>query len=254
MQGLNILIDPVFSKYASPVAVFGPKRFSSLPIEIEDLPKIDVVVISHDHYDHLDYATIIKINNKVKNYCVPLGVDKHLIRWGIQASKIHTMAWWDIVDLKGLKITATPANHFSGRLPWTNNTTLWCGYVFENKNYKTYYTGDSGYSNYFKEINKKFGEIDFMILEDGQYDKKWKKIHMTPFQALQAAKDIQAKWVVPIHWGTFSISFHDWDDPINQITNLAEKQQINVVTPLIGEIIDYNQIEKYQTKWWQTID
>lgn len=254
MQGLNILIDPVFSKYASPIAGFGPKRFARLPIEIEDLPKIDIVVISHDHYDHLDYATIIKIDDKVKAYCVPLGVEKHLIRWGIETSKIHTMAWWDIVDLKGLKITAVPANHFSGRLPWLNNTTLWCGYVFENEYYKVYYTGDSGYSDYFKEISKRFGEIDFMILEDGQYDKKWKKIHMTPDQALQAVKDIKAKWIVPVHWGTFSISFHAWDDPVNQITSLASKQQIKVATPLIGEIVDYAQIEKYQDKWWQLIN
>ena len=250
IQGLNILIDPVFSKYASPIPFLGPKRFSKLPIEIENLPELDAVVISHDHYDHLDYHTIIKIDAKVKAYYVPLGVEKHLIRWGIDVNKIHPMAWWDKISINELEITAVPGHHFSGRLPWLNNTTLWCGYVLANNNYKIYYTGDTGYSDHFKEIKKKFGTIDLMILEDGQYDQKWKDIHLMPAQGIQAIKDIDPKWVVPVHWGAYSISFHAWNDPVKQITSLAHDDQINVATPLIGEIVDYTHLKQYQKHWW----
>lgn len=253
MQGLNILIDPVFSEYASPVQGFGAKRFSDLPITKENLPAIDVLVISHDHYDHLDYATIKDIDKKVKSYCVPLGVEKHLLRWGVDKEKIHSMAWWQEVEISGLTITATPGRHYTGRLPWQTNTTLWSGFVFQNEKYKSYYTGDTGYSNYFKEIYEKFGAMDFVILENGQYDKSWEAIHLLPEQGIQAVKDLQAKWVVPVHWGTFSISYHAWDEPIKQMTALAKKEKMNIATPLIGEIVDYTYIEQYQKNWWEKV-
>lgn len=250
MQGLNIMIDPVFSDYASPVSGFGPKRFSEVPIDEENLPQIDILVISHDHYDHLDYNTIKDIDDKVKIYCVPLGVENHLIRWGVDKSKIHSMAWYDEVEVAGLKIIATPGRHYTGRLPWQNNTTLWSGYVFKSQDYQTYYTGDTGYGDHFKEIYDKFGAMDLLILEDGQYDKSWEAIHLLPEQGIQAAKDVEAKWVVPVHWGTFSICYHAWDDPIKQITTRAIQAGINVATPLIGQIIDYQNIEQYQEQWW----
>lgn len=254
MQGLNILIDPVFSEYTSPVQGFGSKRFSKLPITKENLPEIDVLVISHDHYDHLDYQTIKDIDHKVKEYCVPLGVENHLKRWGVDESKIHSMAWWEEVEINGLTITSTPGRHYTGRLPWQTNTTLWSGYVFESEKYKSYYTGDTGYGDHFKEIYKKFGAMDFVMLEDGQYDKSWEAIHLLPEQGIQAIKDLHAKWFVPIHWGAYSISYHAWDDPIKQITSLAKLENMNVATPLIGEILDYQNIEQYQDKWWETIE
>lgn len=254
MQGLNILIDPVFSDYASPVSGFGPKRFSEIPIDPQNLPMIDVLVISHDHYDHLDYATIKDIDEKVKAYCVPLGVENHLIRWGVDESKIHSMAWYDETKVDGLKIIATPGRHYTGRLPWQNNTTLWSGFVFKSDNYQAYYTGDTGYGDHFKEIYEKFGAMDFIILENGQYDKSWEAIHLLPDQGIQVAKDLKAKWIVPVHWGTFSISYHAWDDPIKQITALASQQGINVATPLIGQIVDFNSIEQFQNQWWLDVE
>lgn len=254
MQGLNILIDPVFSEYASPVQGFGAKRFSDLPITKENLPIIDVLVISHDHYDHLDYGTIKDIDDKVKSYCVPLGVEKHLIRFGVDENKIHSMAWWEEVKISGLTITSTPGRHYTGRLPWQNNTTLWSGYVFQNEKYKSYYTGDTGYGEHFKEIYDKFGVMDFVMLEDGQYDKSWEAIHLLPEQGIQAAKELQARWVVPVHWGTFSISYHAWNDSIKQITELAKEENINVATPRIGEIVDYQNIQQFQEKWWENIE
>lgn len=251
MQGLNILIDPVFSEYASPIQGFGAKRFSKLPIDIENMPNIDILAISHDHYDHLDYQTIIDIDSKVKNYCVPLGVEKHLIRWGIDENKIHSFAWWEEIEIDGLKITSIPGRHYTGRLSWQTNTTLWNGYVFENNDYKTYYTGDTGYSDYFKEVYEKFGEMDLVILENGQYDKSWESIHMLPEQGIQAVKDLHAKWVVPVHFGTFSLGRHSWDHPIKEITRLAEKENINLATPMIGEIVDYHDISNFKSKWWE---
>lgn len=254
MQGMNILIDPVFSDYSSPLSGFGPKRFSEVPIDLENLPEIDILVISHDHYDHLDYQTIHQIDDKVKKYCVPLGVEKHLIKWGIDESKIYSLAWWEDVTIDGLTVTSVPGRHYTGRVPWTKNTTLWCGFVFQNENYQTYYTGDTGYGDHFQEINEKFGAMDLVILEDGQYDNSWEAIHLLPEQGIQAIKELEAKWFVPVHWGTFSICYHPWDDPIKQITALAEKENLNVATPMIGEIVDYSQIEQYQDHWWEDIE
>ena len=254
MQGMNILIDPVFSEYSSPVSGFGPQRFSEVPIDLDDLPDIDMLVISHDHYDHLDYQTIKEIDDKVKTYCVPLGVEKHLRKWNVAASKIHTLAWWQDVTVNGLRVTAVPGRHYTGRLPWTKNTTLWCGFVFENEYYQTYYTGDTGYGDHFKEIHNRFGAMDLVILENGQYDNAWEAIHLLPEQGIQAIKDLEARWFVPVHWGTFSICNHAWDDPVQQITLLAQEQNLNVATPMIGEIVDYRSIENYQDHWWENIE
>lgn len=253
IQGMNILIDPVFGDYASPVDGFGPKRFSEVPIDLANLPDIDILVISHDHYDHLDYQTIKEIDDKVKLYCVPLGVEKHLIKWNIDESKIQSMGWWEDMTVNGLTVTAVPGRHYTGRLPWTKNTTLWCGFVFNNEFYQTYYTGDTGYGDHFKEIHERFGAMDLVILEDGQYDNSWEAIHLLPEQGIQAIKDLEARWFVPVHWGTFSICYHAWDDPIQQITLLAQKENLNVATPMIGEFVDYSIIDRYQDHWWENI-
>lgn len=251
LQGKNILIDPVLSQYSSPVRGFGSKRFSKIPIQPEQLPEIDMLVISHDHYDHLDYKTIKEVDSKVKEYLVPLGVDKHLLRWGVDEKKIHVMAWWDEVQIDDLRITSTPGRHYSGRLPWNNNTTLWSGYVFQNDKYKVYYTGDTGYGDFFQDIYNKFGAMDLMLLEDGQYDKAWEAIHMLPEQGIKAAETVQASWVIPVHWGAFSLSYHSWDDPIKQITKLGDEHGINIATPRIGEIVDFSKISDYQECWWK---
>ena len=254
IEGKNVLMDPVFSNYTSPIPFIGPKRFTKLPIDIEKVPSIDVLAISHDYYDHLDYQTIKQIDKKVKEYCVPLGVEKHLLRWGIDENKIHVMNWWDEVKIDGLTIISTPGRHFTGRVPWRNNTTLWSGYVFKNNKYTTYFTGDTGYGNHFKEVYEKFGDIDLLMIEDGQYDKSWSNIHMLPKDGIQAMKDLHAKWTVPVHWGAFCICNHAWDDPIKQITTRSQKENLNVATPKIGEIVDYSHIETYQEHWWENVE
>lgn len=253
MQGLNILIDPVFSDYASPMKGFGPKRFSDIPIDIENLPEIDILVISHDHYDHLDYDTIKKIDDKVKFYCVPLGVENHLLKWNINEDKIHSMAWWENINIDGLTIISVPGRHYTGRTPWLNNTTLWSGFVFQNESYQTYYTGDTGYGDHFQEIKERYGPMDLVILENGQYDNSWEEIHLLPEQGIQAIKELEAKWFVPVHWGTFSISYHSWDEPIKHITRLAQAENLNMASPMIGDIVDYTNISQYQDHWWEAV-
>lgn len=253
MENKNILIDPVFSDYASPMQAFFVKRFSKLPIEIEDLPDIDVVLISHDHYDHLDYHTIRNIDAKVKEYVVPLGVEQHLIRWGVNEKKIHTLTWWQEEKVRDISFTATPAKHYTGRLPWNNNTSLFAGYVLKLNQQQIYYTGDTGYGDFFEDIHSRFGKMDLMIVENGQYDKMWANTHMFPEQSVQASKTMETDVVLPVHWGAFSICNHGWKDSIERFTKAAKEENLNVITPMIGQSVGKNDTQNYQEAWWENI-
>lgn len=250
----NILIDPILTKYASPVGFTGVKRFSEVPIQLKDIPEIDVLLISHDHYDHLDYRTIPEIDDKVKNYIVPLGVESYLLDWDIDESKIHTVAWWDELTIDDINFTATPSQHFSGRNPLKPNSTLWCGFLFDDNYHSVYYSGDTGYSNSFKEIGERFGDVDLALVECGQYDNAWANIHMNPKETIQAADDIKAKWMIPIHWGAFVLANHDWDEPPRLATEYGNNANVNVSTPKIGETIDFNEIENYTEHWWEAVE
>ncbi len=252
---VNILIDPIFSDYASPIQlpVVVNKRMSELPIEPENMPEIDIVLISHDHYDHLDYDTIQKIDDKVKKYVVPLGVSCHLIRFGVPEEKIVELAWWEDVTISGCNITATPGQHYSNRLQWDKNKTLWCGFAVKDADYQFYFTGDTGYNTFFQEIGEKLGEVDLLIVENGQYDKRWSKSHMFPEQSVSVAEHVHAKWTVPVHWGTFSICIHPWDDSIKRFSKAATEQGIHFATPRIGEVVDYEHISEYNEKWWEEV-
>lgn len=254
IHGMTVFIDPVLGDYASPVGFVGAKRMAEVPMEAENLPEIDLLLISHDHYDHLDYQTIKDIDEKVKAYCVPLGVENHLERWGVDAEKIHTMAWWEELDVNGLKIVSTPGQHYTGRLPWKNNTTLWSGYILQDEYHNVYYTGDTGYGGFFEEIKERYGKPDLMLSEDGQYDPKWPYTHMKPEEVLKAAEDMETKWLLPVHWAGFVLSRHAWDDPVEQLTALAEESDISVATPKIGETVYFAEIEKYQEKWWKDVE
>lgn len=251
IHGMNVFIDPVLSEYASPVGFAGAKRIAEVPMEAENLPEIDLLLISHDHYDHLDYQTIKDIDKKVKAYCVPLGVDNHLKRWGVDPAKIHTMAWWEETDINGLKVASTPGQHYSGRLPWQNNTTLWSGYMLSDEYHKVYYTGDTGYGDFFEEIRERYGEPELMLSEDGQYDPRWPYTHMTPKEVLKAAGDMGTDWLLPVHWAGFVLSRHAWNDPVEQLTALAENSKVSISTPQIGETVHFEDIKNYQEKWWR---
>lgn len=246
----NILADPVLSDRSSPVSFAGTRRFSELPVVPDDLPGIDVLLLSHDHYDHMDYRTIREAAPKVKLFIVPLGVDSILRGWGIESDRICALDWWESIEIDGTTITLTPSQHYTGRNPLKNNSTFWGGYFMDNGRHKVYYTGDGGYYDVFKRVREKFGSPDLMIAECGQYDPAWADIHMFPEEVVQAAVDTGAGWLVPVHWGTFCICNHAWDDPIIRITESAAQNNVNIATPRIGQTVNYGSINTYKEAWW----
>jgi L-ascorbate metabolism protein UlaG (beta-lactamase superfamily) len=253
MDSLNILIDPMFSSSPAPHRWLGPKRFSKqLPIEIEELPKIDAVLISHDHYDHLDYNSILKLKDKVGEFYVPLGVAPHLSEWGVDENKINELSWGDEVQHESLKLICAPARHFSGRGILDRNSTLWSSWIIEGSK-KIYFSGDSGYGPHFKEIGEKYGPFDFAMLECGQYNTRWEKIHMMPEQSAQAAVDLDAEVMMPIHWGAFTLALHSWTDPVERVTAKADELGVKIATPIIGESVVLDGSVLPSEKWWEAV-
>lgn len=232
-----ILTDPVFSKYASPVP-FTNKSFKfSNNITAEDLPDIDYLLISHDHYDHLDMKTIQDLDVKVKVYYVPLGVDAHLISWGVSPNKIVVADWWDEFKVDGnILFAATPARHFSGR-GLDRNSTLWCSWVIKSDEGDIYFGADSGYGSHFKAIGDKYGPFNLTMIECGQYNKNWPNIHAMPEQSVQANIDLQGEKMMAIHWSKFQLSLHSWTEPIERARVEAKRLNVNLVEPQIGDVV-----------------
>ena len=254
IDGKKILIDPMFGSSPSPIEFLGPKRFSKeLPIEIERLPFIDAVIISHDHYDHLDYNSIKKLNGKVGQFFTPLGVGNHLLRWGVAEDKIHELDWWESIRFKGIDVVSCPARHFSGRGIFDKSSTLWCSWVISGSKDNIYFSGDSGYDTHFKKIGEKYGPFDISLIECGQYNENWKLIHMFPEESVQAAIDLKSKLVMPIHWGAFSLAIHDWSDSVERIVKKADELHMPVATPGIGQplIINNGEIKIQYENWWE---
>lgn len=252
IEGKILLLDPVFTENPTPFPLIGGKRYSrTLPIELEKIPHIDAVIVSHDHYDHLDYATINKLKIKTKNFFVPLGVGSHLERWGVDNEKIRELDWWNESEFAGLRFTCTPARHFSGRSLFDRDKTLWCSWVLEGKKAKLYFSGDSGYGPHFAEIGEKYGPFDLTLMECGQYDERWAAIHMMPEQTVQAQLDVKGKMMIPIHWGAFTLAFHDWSEPIERVTKAANKRGVAIATPKIGEAVIIGADEYPSSVWWR---
>ncbi|MEM8927275.1 MAG: MBL fold metallo-hydrolase [Bacteroidota bacterium] len=253
LDGKNILIDPMFGDVPAPHPFLGAKRFNKkMPISIEKLPKIDAMVISHDHYDHLDYGSIKKLRTKVGAYFVPLGVGVHLEVWGVHASNITEMDWWEETTFKNIQLACTPAQHFSGRKFNNGQSTLWSSWVIKSDSTSIYFGADSGYAPHFKEIGEEYGPFDFAMLECGQYNKMWPDIHMFPEETAQAGVDVKAKALMPIHWGAFKLALHSWTDPIERVSKKAKELQLPLVTPKIGEPIVIDELPKTNSAWWQT--
>jgi L-ascorbate metabolism protein UlaG (beta-lactamase superfamily) len=248
-KGVHILVDPVFSGNASPFSFFG-KSFKGTDVYgLADMPKIDIIIITHDHYDHLDYKTISKLPTGVRFYA-PLGVGAHLEHWAIAPENIIEYDWWEGGKIgEGIHLTAAPARHFSGR-GFQRGKTLWASYVLQLHGYTLLLGGDSGYESHFKEIGARFGPFDLAILESGQYGESWPYIHMMPEQTIQAAKDLQAKVLFPVHWSKFALAYHAWNEPIERIMKSASQQQVKVTTPLIGEPIILDK-QYPQKSWWK---
>lgn len=252
LDGKTILLDPMFGKGLSPVEFFGGKRYSEkLPVEVEEIDAIDTILISHNHYDHLDYATIKKLSDKVKRFFVPLGVGRQLGRWGVAPEKIKELDWWNEVEVDGLTLACTPARHFSGRGICDRDATLWCSWVIAGQHTKVYFSGDSGYGPHFAEIGNKYGPFDLTFMECGQYDERWSAIHMMPEETVQAQLDVQGKRMIPIHWGAFTLALHDWDDPVERVVKAAKAKGICISTPKIGETVIIGSEECPDSTWWR---
>ena len=248
-KGVTVLVDPVFSGYASPVSFFG-KAFAGADVyKVDDMPDIDMLVLSHDHYDHLDFETVTKLIPKVKKFYTALGVGAHLERWGVPADRIVEFDWWESQPVStDISLTAVPARHFSGR-SFVRGKTLWTAFVLKLHGYNLYLGGDSGYGTHFRAIGEKYGPFDLAILECGQYGKDWPHIHMFPEEVAQAAQDLQAKTILPVHWAKFSLAIHAWNEPIQRLTKKAAEKNLNITTPKIGEplLVD---VQYPKTVWW----
>jgi L-ascorbate metabolism protein UlaG (beta-lactamase superfamily) len=250
MKGKNILVDPIFSERASPVQYAGSKSYpGTMVYNTSDLPEIDAIIISHDHYDHLDYNTIVALKSKTKLFCVPLGVSEHLLHWGVEESKIIEFDWWEgKVILAGFELIATPARHFSGR-GFTRDKTLWASYVLKTNEHRIFIGGDSGYDDTFKKVGSQYGPFDIAMLECGQYDKQWPYIHMMPEQTVQASIDLKARILMPVHWGKFTLALHPWKEPITRAIKEAASLKVQVTTPTIGEPVFLHDVIP-QKEWW----
>jgi L-ascorbate metabolism protein UlaG (beta-lactamase superfamily) len=253
IDGKKFLVDPVFSGAASPLS-FTTRSFPGSDVyTTTDIPEIDYLIITHDHWDHLDYKTIINLKPKVNLVITGLGVAPHLESWGYASSKIIELDWNENASLQnGFSVTAVPARHFSGRT-FTRNKSLWNAFVLQTPTLKLFIGGDSGYGAHFETTGKKFGPFDLAVLECGQYNLYWKYIHMMPEEVVKAAIDLQAKNILPVHWAKFSLSLHDWDEPIKRVTAKAERKNISVIHPMIGEEVDLRNFNTF-SKWWELVN
>lgn len=249
VNGLNILIDPVFGPSAAPYS-FMVKRFQAPVIGMADLPEIDFVVISHDHYDHLDKTSIDFFKNKKTLFITPLGVGVHLKGWGIGPERIVERDWWESYEERGVSFTATPAQHFSGRDGFNNNETLWASWVIKSKESNIFFSGDSGYDIHFKEIGERLGPFDIALMETGQYDSRWRPVHMFPEDAVKAFKELGASAFFPIHWGMFELAFHPWFEPAEKVLKLASSEKFKLITPKMGEVVSVGSSKEY-SPWWR---
>ncbi|WP_213992894.1 MBL fold metallo-hydrolase [Sodalis sp. dw_96] len=251
LAGKRILIDPVFSPYAAPVS-FLNKAFSTDGVfSAGDMPEIDYLIISHDHWDHLDYPTMIALQGKIKVVICPLGVGAHLEYWGIAPEIIHEFDWneqW--TPEPDFTLHMLPARHFSGRGP-KRNQTLWASVMLETPHRRVFYSGDSGYGPHFARIGDRFGAVDLAIMENGQYDQHWKYIHMMPEETVQAALDVKAKRVLPAHAGRFTLSHHAWDEPYNRIVAASQGKSFVLETPRMGDIVNLERPGHRFDPWWQ---
>ncbi len=250
LKGQTILIDPMLGDDASPIAPKKTKRFSDNTLDLIDgFPEIDLVVITHDHYDHLDLKSIRKLKAKAKHYYVALGVKRHLESWGIDGSKIDEFDWWDSRSFNDIEITFTPTRHFSGRGLTSIAKCLWGGWVFKTDDENIWFSGDGGYGGHFKEIGEQLGPFDFAMMECGQYCEDWAQIHMFPEESVKAAIDAKTKKAMPVHWAGFNLSYaHSWYEPADNFHIAAVKEGLEYTLPALGQVFDVS--HTFKEKWW----
>ncbi len=250
INGKTILVDPVFSGNASPFS-FMIKAFKGADeYKAEQMPKIDLLLLTHDHYDHLDYKTLKLLRSKIKQIYCPLGIGSHLEHWGFEESRITELDWWETSSFANdIEITATPARHYTGRT-MVRSKMLWASYVLKTNTHSIYLGGDSGYDAHFKMIGEQYGPFDIALLESGQYNTSWPNIHMMPEETVQASIDLNATILFPIHWGKFALAMHDWDEPIKRVLKKANELSVKVTTPKIGEPLLISRCHETKS-WWE---
>ncbi|MEM6316026.1 MAG: MBL fold metallo-hydrolase [Bacteroidota bacterium] len=249
-SGKTVLIDPMLGPDTTPIAPIVTKRFSENTLSlIEQFPTIDVVLLTHDHYDHLDYASIQRLKGKVKQYIVALGVKRHLVSWGVRPDSITEMDWWDSQDLGNLSITFTPTQHFSGRGLTDRLKCLWGGWALKTATENIWFSGDGGYNQHFKTIGERLGPFDFGLMECGQYNDDWRPVHLFPDESVQAAIDAKVKKIMPVHWAGFALSYqHTWSEPAEVFVEAAKAHNVEYVLPELGQLFDISL--QQTTPWW----
>lgn len=251
LEGCRVLLDPVWGLRASPFRWIGPLRFHVPPLALQDLPHLDAIVFSHDHYDHLDQMTVMALRALKCPFVAPLGVGAHLERWGVPGEQIVEMDWWEERDLGGLTLSCVPARHFSGR-SLRQNSTLWSGWVLKGHERRLYYSGDSAYFDGFNAIGTRYGPFDAGLFECGAYDPTWPDVHLGPEQAVQACKDSQARLFIPMHWGTFDLAMHGWTEPIERMLVAAQAGGVAVAVPRPGQSLEPSKPPPLE-RWWPEI-
>ena len=254
IDGLRVLTDPVWGPRASPSRLIGPKRFQPAPVRLSQLPPLDVVVISHDHYDHLDYPTIRQLAKTSVPFVTSLGVGAHLQAWGIAPERITELDWWQSHTLPGADLTihAAPSQHFSGRTLKDRNSTLWSSLVIESPRHRVFFSGDTGLTTEYASIREHFGPFDLVMLEVGAFHPAWGDIHLGPENALKALKLLGGGALLPVHWGTFNLAMHDWDEPSETLLELGVPQGAQLLMPKLGQAVEPGH-GPLDTPWWRDV-
>ena len=253
IDGVRLLVDPVFAEYASPFEI-GPRRFHPPPLRLDDLPPIDAVLITHDHYDHFDMRTVRHLAQRGTAFFVPLGIGAHLQVWGVPVAQIREMEWWQGEALRGVRIVSTPSRHYSGRGLTDQRATLWTSWSVLGTRHRFYVSGDTGYSDHFRTIGERFGPFDLAFVKIGAYGPgaPWLDIHMSAEDAVRAHVDVRARRLFPVHWGTFNLAFHAWDEPIRRAVAAARRERVELLTPRVGEIVDADRTFAFNP-WWERV-
>ncbi|MGE0792024.1 MAG: MBL fold metallo-hydrolase [Sandaracinaceae bacterium] len=252
VDGHRVLTDPVFGDRASPVGFAGPKRFHPVPASIEELPDLDAVLLSHDHYDHLCAPTMRALAKATVPIVTSLGVGARLEAMGVAPERVTELDWGEHADVRGLRFTATPCQHFSGRGVNDRNHTLWSSFVIESERHTLFFSGDTGLTEQYRETAKRFGRFDLVMLEIGAFHESWGDIHLGPAGALEAFAMLGGGTLLPVHWGTFNLALHDWDEPAETLLRLAEERGDRILTPRIGEVFEPPQLDG-PTPWWRAV-